>query len=73
MVYGGTLRVELRNDNPNLIASVRGLVEHCGGQVASVNGTTLTARPAPTSSGGELLMRHLQADPNVIPESVAWI
>jgi hypothetical protein len=67
------LTAELRDANPHLVDSVRGLVEHCGGEVVSVSGTTLVARPAPTRSGGELLMRHLQADPNVIPESVAWI
>ena len=66
------LTAELRNDSPNLVASVRGLVEHCGGEVVSVKGTTLKARPDPTRSGGELLMRHLQADPNVVPESVGW-
>jgi hypothetical protein len=42
------------------------------GQLVSIEGTTLKARPAPTRSGGELLMRHLQVDPLVIPESVRW-
>jgi hypothetical protein len=66
------LTAELRNNNPHLVDSVTGLVEHCGGEVVSVSGTTLVARPAPARSGGELLMRHLQADPNVVPESVGW-
>jgi hypothetical protein len=71
-MYGGTLTAELRDANPHTHDSVRRLVEHVGGEVVSVSGTTLTARPAPTGSGGELLMRHLQADPNVVPESVGW-
>lgn len=72
VTYTGVLTVELRDANPHLIDSVKRLVEHVGGEMVSVSGTTLRARPAPTHSGGELLMRHLQADPNVIPESVGW-
>ena len=72
MSYRGRLTVELRNDNSHLVDSVRRLVEHCGGEVGSITGTHLVAHSAPTRSGGELLMRHLQADPNVIPESAGW-
>jgi hypothetical protein len=71
-MYRSTLTAELRDANPHTHDAVRRLVEHVGGEVVSVDGTTLAARPAPTRSGGELLMRHLQADPNVIPESVVW-
>jgi hypothetical protein len=46
--YGGVLKVELRDANPHTHDSVRRLVEHVGGEVVSVDGTTLTARPAPT-------------------------
>lgn len=72
MTYRGVLSAELRDANPHTHDAVRRLVEHVGGEVVSVSGTQLVARPAPTNSGGELLMRHLPADPNVIPESVGW-
>ncbi len=71
-MYWGTLTAELRDANPHTHDSVRRLVEHVGGEVVSVNGTRLVARPAPAHSGGELLMRHLQVDPLVVPESVGW-
>jgi hypothetical protein len=48
------------------------VARYCGGEVVSINGTTLVARRAPTNSGGELLMRHVLKDPAVIPETVAW-
>lgn len=66
------LIAELRDTNPHTHDAIRRLVMQCGGQVVSIEGTTLKARPAPTRSGGELLMRHLQVDPLVIPESVRW-
>ena len=72
MAYRGVLTAELRDANPHTHDSVRRLVEHLGGEVVSDSGTTLTARSAPTRSGGELLMRHVQADPNVVPASVGW-
>jgi hypothetical protein len=70
--YEGVLRAELRDDAAHTHDAVRRLVEHFDGEVVSVSGTRLEARPAPARSAGELLMRHLQADPNVVPESVAW-
>lgn len=72
MSYAGTLTAELRDANPHTQDAVRRLVAHVGGKVVSVSSTKLTAHPAPSRSGGELLMRHLQADPNVVPESVGW-
>jgi hypothetical protein len=70
--YRGVLRAELRDANPHTHDAVRRLVEHVGGKVISLSGAQLEARPAPAHSGGELLMRHLQADPNVIRDSVGW-
>jgi hypothetical protein len=72
VAYWGTLTAELRDANPHTHDAMRRLVEHVGGEVVSVSGTKLVARPAPTRSGGEQLMRHLQVDPLVIPESVSW-
>jgi len=70
--YAGTLTAELRDANPHTHDSIRRLVEYVGGEVVSIAGTTLVARPAPNRSGGELLMGHLQVDPLVIPETVGW-
>jgi hypothetical protein len=70
--YGGVLAAELRDANPHTHDAIQRLVVYCGGEVVSINGTTLVARPAPTNSGGELLMRHVLKDPAVIPETVAW-
>lgn len=72
MSYTGVLTAELRDANPHTHDAIRRLVAQCGGEMLSIEGTTLKARPAPTRSGGELLMRHLQVDPLVIPESVGW-
>jgi hypothetical protein len=68
----GVLTAELRDASEGTHDSVRGLVQHVGGEVISLGGTTLKARPAATRSGGELLMRHVQADPLIIAESVSW-
>jgi hypothetical protein len=70
--YRGVLSAELRDANPHTHDSVRRLVEHVGGEVLSIEGTTLKARPGITHSAGELLMRHIQKDPAVVSESVAW-
>jgi hypothetical protein len=72
VAYRGTLTAELRDANPHTHDSVRRLVEHLGGEVVTISGSTLTARPGPERSAGELLMRHLQADPHVVPESGGW-
>lgn len=70
MTNTGVLTAELRDANPHTHDSVRRLVEQCGGEVVSIGGTHLKARPGLTRSAGELLMRHVQKDPAVIPESV---
>lgn len=70
-MYSGTLTVELRDKADSTIDATR-LVEYLGGEVISLSGTTLTARPGPDRFSGERLMRHVQADPHVIPESVGW-
>jgi hypothetical protein len=72
MTYSGVLTAELRDANPHTHDAIRRLVAQCGGQVMSIEGTTLRARPGITRSAGELLMRHLLKDPAVISESVAW-
>jgi hypothetical protein len=70
VAYSGTLTAELRDASAGTHDSVRRLVVQLGGEVVSVNGTTLKARPGITRSSGELLMRTVQADPLVL--SVSW-
>ena len=68
----GVLHAELRDAAASTHDSVRRLVVHCGGEVVSIEGTILRARPGLARFDGELLMRHLLVDPAVIPESVGW-
>lgn len=70
--YSGVLHAELRDAAASTHDSVRRLVVHCGGEVVSIEGTILRARPGLARSDGELLMRRLLVDPAVIPESVGW-
>jgi hypothetical protein len=68
----GLLTAELRDASESTHDAIRRLVEQCGGEVLSINGTTVKARPGPATFSGEHLMRHVQADPAVISESVRW-
>jgi hypothetical protein len=72
MSYWGTLSAELRDDADSTRDAVARLVACYGGEVVSIDGTHLKASPGLDRSAGELLMRHLQGDPHVIPESVGW-
>ena len=72
MTYSGVLTAELRDANPHTHDAIRRLVAQCGGEVVSIEGTALRARPGIAHSAGELLMRHVQKDPAVVSESVAW-
>jgi hypothetical protein len=71
VVYTATLTAELRDEAESTADSVRRLVEQLGG-TATIAGTVLTAHPGPDAFAGERLMRHLQKDPLVVPESVGW-
>jgi hypothetical protein len=70
--YSGVLTAELRDANPHTHDAIRRLVEQCGGQVISLDGTTLRASPGPETSAGEHLMLTVAKDPAVVTESVAW-
>jgi hypothetical protein len=72
VTYSGVLTAELRDASEGTHDAIRRLVEQCGGEVLSIGGTTLKAQPGPAVFAGEHLMRHVQADPAVIPESVGW-
>ena len=72
MSYTGVLTAELRDANPHTHDAIRRLVDQCRGEVLSIEGSALRARPGIGRSDGELLMRHVLKDPAVVSESVAW-
>jgi hypothetical protein len=50
VTYSGVLTAELRDASEGTHDAIRRLVEQCGGEVLSINGTTLKARPVPPPS-----------------------